>query len=127
MRGRRSRLSGRRYVSCTRPSASRPAGELQAVIRSPLSMQAKSYLRRYCCPIFAADHEKRLGELVATSVPMRIADRQFLITAGHVLDVSRSPLFEIPLDSAKLYHLPTDSAAIRLPIATKHALERLFP
>ena len=57
------------------------------------------------------------------------ADEQTVEHGGRTFDVSHSPLFVIPFGSfdAKLYHLPTDSAAVRLSAATKRELKRRFP
>ena len=57
------------------------------------------------------------------------ADEETVEHGDRTFDVSRSPLFVIPLGSsgARLCHLPTDSAAITLPAETRRELKRRFP
>lgn len=65
---------------------------------------------------------------VGDSLSLRYeADEETVEHDGRTFDVSNSPLFVIRLGSSRLYHLPRDSAAIRLPAATKRELERRFP
>jgi hypothetical protein len=70
------------------------------------------------------------GRRGADSLSLRYeAGAETVEHVGGTVDVSRSSLFVIPLDSpsARLYHLPTDSAAVTLPRATRAALRRRFP
>ena len=67
---------------------------------------------------------------VGDSLSLRYeADEQTVEHGRRTFDVSHSPLFVISLNSsvARLYHLPTDSAAVRLSAATERELKRRFP
>ena len=71
-------------------------------------------------------HAGSLGGFLSLSYRV---DEQTVLYQNRTFDVSDSRLFVIPLDStnAMLYHLPTDSSAVRLPPETRQELERRFP
>ena len=59
---------------------------------------ASFYLLRYSCPLFVADRHRQTVQLVGTSIPIKADEREFLLTAQHVLDYHDPDEILYPID-----------------------------